>query len=303
MTGYVAPVPGQVITCEPGVQCVLAPNPSAMTGPGTNTYVLGEGSVAVIDPGPEDADHFLALCAALDGREVSHIFVTHSHLDHSPLARRLSDEFAAPVLAYGDTFAGRSPVMAKLAAAGMAGGGEGLDHAFQPDVKVSDGEMVAGDGWALAVHHTPGHLGNHIALAWNDAVFVGDMVMAWSTSLVSPPDGDMTDFLASCAKLRALDARVFYSGHGAPVTAPNDRIDALVAHRSARTEALLQVLANEGPLSVPALVRAIYTDVNPALYEAAGRNVFAHLVALYETGQVGATPTLSPEAVFALQQG
>lgn len=273
-----------------------------MTGPGTNTYVLGERSVAVIDPGPQDERHLAAIEAALAGREVSHIIVTHSHLDHSPLAGPLSQRTGAPVLAFGDTYSGRSPIMVLLAEAGMAGGGEGLDHAFAPDVVIKDGQEIIGDGWTLGVHHTPGHLGNHVSLSWNDAVFVGDTVMAWSTSLVSPPDGDMSDFLVSCAKLRALNARVFYSGHGDPVVAPNDRIDALVAHRAARTDAIVHALSHQGPSTVAALVRAIYVDVDPALYEAAGRNVFAHLVALHGEGRVGATPALSPEAVFALQQ-
>lgn len=295
------PQPGDVTPLAEGLQCILAPNPSPMTGPGTNTYILGDQSVAVIDPGPKDKAHLEAILAALLGRTVSHIIVTHSHLDHSPLARPLAEATGAPVVAFGDTFAGRSAVMTQLAKAGMAGGGEGLDHSFQPDIVVHDSAEIMGDGWALTVLHTPGHLGNHISLQWGDAIFVGDMVMGWSTSLVSPPDGDMADFLASCATLRARNARIFYSGHGAPVTDPNGRLEELVAHRMARTEAILNAL-NAGPQGVIDLVKTIYTDINPGLYAAAGRNVFAHLVALVTAGKVRADPELSPEAVFALQQ-
>ncbi len=292
--------PGQVVALEPGLQMLLAPNPSPMTGPGTNTYIVGEGRVAVIDPGPRSTAHLDALQTALAGRQVSHIIVTHSHLDHSPLARPLSEATGAPVLAFGDTFAGRTPVMAALAAKGMAGGGEGLDHAFAPDVIVRDGTTVQGADWDLGVIHTPGHLGNHISLVWGDAVFVGDMVMGWSTSLVSPPDGDMTDFMSSCETLKRLDARVFYSGHGAPITSPSTRVEELMAHRHARTAAICDALRDR-PMPVAQIVDHVYADLNPALKPAAGRNVFAHLVALVTDGQVAAKPDLSPDAVFTLQ--
>ncbi|MEL6573500.1 MAG: MBL fold metallo-hydrolase [Pseudomonadota bacterium] len=301
MTLIDPPLPGEVTQLTPELQCILAPNPSPMTGPGTNTYIFGDRIVAVIDPGPNDASHFGAIQAALSDRVVSHIFVTHSHLDHSPLARPLADATGAPIVAFGDTFAGRSDVMTQLANAGMTGGGEGLDHSFRPDMLVTDEEIVEVDGKELTVLHTPGHLGNHISLRWGDAIFVGDTVMAWSTSLVSPPDGDMADFLRSCERLRAQDARIFYSGHGAPITAPNARLDELIAHRIARTAAILTAL-RAGPASVMDLVKTIYTDIDQALYVAAGRNVFAHLVALVTAGQVSAQPMLSPEAVFALQQ-
>lgn len=289
--------PGQLVDLEPGLAMILADNPSPMTGPGTNTYLLGGQSLAVIDPGPLDMGHLDAILVGIAGRPVSHIIVTHSHLDHSPLARPLAERTGAPVLAFGDTYAGRTAVMADLAGKGMAGGGEGLDLDFQPDRFIADGDQIAGEGWALRVIHTPGHLGNHISLTWDDAVFVGDMVMGWSTSLVSPPDGDMGDFMASCAKLRDLDARVFYSGHGAPISDPRGRVNELMAHRDARTAAILEVLQS-GELTVPEIVNRVYADLDPALAGAAGRNVFAHLVDLVDQGRVRALPELSPEAWF-----
>lgn len=283
---------------EPDLGLVLAPNPSPMTGLGTNTYLLGRDSLAVIDPGPASDAHLAALIAAIDGRTVSHIIVTHSHLDHSPLARPLADHTGAPVLAFGDTYAGRSDVMTALADSGMAGGGEGLDHNFAPDVLVKDGDTIKGQGWNLSVIHTPGHLGNHIALGWNDAIFVGDLVMGWSTSLVSPPDGDMTDFLASCARLRDVPARVHYSGHGAPITSPHARLTELINHRESRTAQILAIL-QDGPQDVAQIVQAIYVDLHPRLHIIAGRNVFAHLVDLYVENIVRTDGALHPEAIFS----
>lgn len=302
MDDLFAAEPGQPIDLRPGLQMVLAPNPSPMTGPGTNTYLLGSDSLAIIDPGPASDAHLAALMQVIGGRRVSHIIVTHSHLDHSPLAKPLSDQTGAPVLAFGDTTAGRSPVMTRLASEGMAGGGEGLDLHFQPDVLVSDGEVIVGTDWTLKVMHTPGHLGNHIALVWDDAVFVGDLVMGWSTSLVSPPDGDMEDFLNSCRRLAGVAASVHYSGHGAPIQDPDTRLATLIKHREARTSAILGALGS-GPATVPGLVNRIYEGLAPGLAGAAGRNVFAHLVALETQGRVAADPRLHPDALFALTGG
>ena len=200
------PVPGVAEELSPGLRRILAPNPSPMTFRGTNTYLVGTTELAVIDPGPASEPHLQAIMKALaPGQRVTHVFVTHSHLDHSPLARALSDETGAPVLAFGDSLAGRSTVMEQLAATGMVAGGEGVDHDFTPDRGLKDGETVNGSGWTLEVIHTPGHLGNHIALGWGDICFTGDHVMGWASSLVSPPEGDLTDFMASCRRLRARE--------------------------------------------------------------------------------------------------
>lgn len=293
--------PGTPYQLEPGLDVVLAPNPSPMTGPGTNTYILGRTTLAIIDPGPMDNDHLMALLAAIDGRPVSHIFVTHSHLDHSPLAKPLSDAVYAPVYAFGDSFAGRSDVMQSLSQSGLHGGGEGLDHDFAPDVIVSDGQQFSGPDWHVEVVHTPGHLGNHIALKWQDAVFVGDLVMGWSTSLVSPPDGDMTDFLKSCEKLLQMPARVHYSGHGAPILDPHQRLSDLIAHRQSRSAQIMEALAT-GPRTVVDIVDEIYVDLDGRLKTAAGRNVLAHLVDLYVKKLVAPVGSLSADVAFELRQ-
>jgi glyoxylase-like metal-dependent hydrolase (beta-lactamase superfamily II) len=284
-------------TLRPGLDRVLAPNPSPMTESGTNSYVLGERTLCIIDPGPDMEPHRAALMAAIDGRKVSHIIVTHSHLDHSALAPRLSDTVGAPVLAYGPAGSGRSAVMKRLAASGLRSGGEGIDTAFQPDATLSCGEVIAGDGWQLRVIHTPGHLGNHICLRWEDALFTGDHAMGWASTLVSPPDGDLTDFMASCERLLAEGSTSLYPGHGAVVTDGPARLRALVAHRLQRESQILAHL-DKGPQTPQRLTEQIYTDIPSALLPAAQRNILAHLIDLQERNLVTANPAPSESARF-----
>jgi glyoxylase-like metal-dependent hydrolase (beta-lactamase superfamily II) len=294
------PVIGAADMLEPGLRRIVAPNPSPMTYRGTNTYLIGTRDLAVIDPGPASETHLAAILGAVGpDQRISHIVVTHTHLDHSPLARTLSQACGAPVLAFGAAEAGRSAVMADLASAGLAGGGEGVDHAFRPDEQLADGAVISGSDWALEVIHTPGHIGNHIALGWKDACFTADHVMGWASSLVSPPDGDLTDFMASCARLQTRDWRVFYPGHGAPVAEPARRLDWLVAHRLSREAAIVDRLET-GPMTARALAQAIYTDTPAALLGAAERNVFAHLVDLYGKSRVSPDGALAADAVFRL---
>lgn len=285
---------------EPGLRRIVAPNPSPMTYRGTNTYLLGTGDIAVIDPGPSSVPHLEAILGAIGtDQRISHIIVTHSHLDHSPLARPLATRTGAPVLAFGSAFAGRSEVMQTLAERGLMGGGEGIDTGFVPDETLADGATLTANGWTLEALHTPGHIGNHLCLAWGDACFCADHVMGWASSLVSPPDGDLTDFMASCARLQARDWRVFYPGHGAPVDDPAARVDWLVAHRLAREAAILEALA-DGPADAVTLAERIYTETPHALLGAATRNVLAHLVDL--TGKSRVTPLgeLKADALFSL---
>lgn len=284
---------------QAGLRRVVAPNPSPMTFRGTNTYILGERELCVIDPGPESEAHLAAILGAVgDGQAITHVVVTHAHLDHSPLAARLAAEVGCKVWAFGGPQAGRSAVMKDLAARGMAGGGEGVDASFAPDVVVAEGDVIAGDGWRLEVIHTPGHYGNHIALAWGDACFVGDHVMGWASSLVSPPDGDLTDFMHSCAKLQAREWRVFHAGHGAPIEDPQGRLDWLVGHRLGREREILDALV-AGADTAEGLARRIYTETPAALLPAATRNVFAHLVDLSGKNIVRPEGALHAEAVFA----
>lgn len=293
-----APAVGQPETLGPGIRRILAPNPSPMTFHGTNTYLIGRRDLAVIDPGPPSDAHLAAILAALGpGQRISHILVTHAHADHSSLARPLARMTGAPVLAYGPADAGRSAAMRALAEAGGLGGGEGVDRGFAPDIALADGARVDGDGWTLTAMWTPGHFGNHLCLALGNAVFTGDLVMGWASSLVSPPDGDLTDFMASCQRLRQVGAAVLHAGHGAPIEAPTARIDWLIAHRLAREAAILERLA-DGPATPATLARTIYADIPEALLPAASRNVLAHLIDLTGRGLCTSRGALRADGVF-----
>ncbi|MEM9901644.1 MAG: MBL fold metallo-hydrolase [Pseudomonadota bacterium] len=291
--------PARAEEIEPGLRVVRAPNPSPMTFTGTNTWIVGARSVALIDPGPDLPAHFDAIRASLAGRTVAAILVTHAHRDHSTLAPRLARETGAPIYAAGDMTGRRRPIMAELAAAGLVGGGEGVDRAFAPDHVLEDGGEVCGPGWRLAALATPGHTSDHLAFTQGDRVFTGDHVMGWASSLVSPPDGDLRAFLASCHRLKAVQARRFFPGHGDPVDAPAARLDWLIAHRERRTAQILAALA-AGPATPAALTRAIYTDIDAGLLPAAERNVLAHLIALSEDARVAPRGALSATVEFDL---
>ncbi|MFV2002316.1 MAG: MBL fold metallo-hydrolase [Paracoccaceae bacterium] len=293
--------PAALQSPETGVRRVLADNGSPMTDWGTNTYLLGEGRVAVIDPGPDDPAHLRAIIAALArGERISHIFVTHAHRDHSALARPLALATGAPVLAFGDALAGRSAAINALAADGLAGGGEGIDRSFCPDETLSDGQTVTCPGWSLSCLHTPGHMANHMCFASGDAVFTGDHVMGWASTLISPPDGDLGAFMRSCRRLAERADRVYYPGHGAPVSEPAGRIRWLMQHRRRGAQQILSALG-EGLHDIDAIAAHIYHDVPGALLPAASRNVFAHLIDLVEQSRVKAVPHAALQARYFLK--
>ena len=278
------------------IRRVLAPNPSPMTHTGTNTWIVGQGRVAVIDPGPVLPAHLAAILAALaPGETVSHIFVTHAHADHSALAAALKAATGAPVFGFGPASAGRSARMALIE--GGIGGGEGLDHGFVPDALLADGDGVEGSGWHLTALHTPGHIGGHLCLTLGTLAFTGDHVMGWAPSLVSPPDGDMAAYMASLRRLAGGAWTRFLPGHGDPVDDPATRLAALIAHRQGREAQILRVLS-AGPLTLAALVAIVYADTARALHPAAMRNALAHLIDLADRHLVTATPALSPDATF-----
>lgn len=297
-------IPGVIPAMIEGLRCITAPNPSPMTFTGTQTYLLGEGSVVVIDPGPALPAHLKAIMAALaPGERVAQILVTHSHLDHSPLARVLSEATGAPVLAAGPSGWGRRPVMQILAEGGAIGGGEGVDMEFLPDTQIAEGCVIDGPWGRIEVLETPGHMANHLGFAWGDALFTGDLVMGWSTSLVSPPDGDMTAFYASVTRLAARSDRLYLPGHGEAVTNPQTRAAELLAHRRGRETQILAALNLTGPATADALARHIYTDVSPDLLPAAARNVLAHLIDLSDRGFVTVTETAGRDWEFAHKSG
>lgn len=282
------------------IRCLLAPNPSPMTGPGTNTFLLGEGEVAVIDPGPDDPAHLRAILGALGpGERIAAILVTHPHLDHSALVPALARETGAGVFGFGPAGSGRSARLRALAA-GDPGSGEGADSGFRPDRRLSGGEVLALPGMALRVVATPGHMAEHLAFGWGEVLFVGDLVMAWAPSLIAPPDGDMGDYLASLAHVAAGPWRRLLPAHGAPVEAPRIRIAELVAHRHAREAQVLAALA-AGPATPDGIAARVYPDIAPALRAAARRSAFAHLVDLAGRGIVEADPRPALHATFRLR--
>ncbi|WP_334176252.1 MBL fold metallo-hydrolase [Pseudoxanthobacter sp.] len=276
---------GRAVEVAPGVRRLTARNPGPFTFHGTNTYLVGEQEIAVIDPGPDDEAHVAAIVAAAGGRPVSAIVVTHTHRDHSPAAARLAALTGAP------TF-GEGPHRPARPGAGGAGAGEASgDMAFRPDRVLADGDSVSGAGFRLSAVATPGHTANHLAFALEGTgvLFSGDHVMAWSTTVVAPPDGDMGDYMASLARLGARNDRLCLPGHGGAVTEPAAHIAGLTAHRLAREAAILDAVVR-GAHDVPAIVAAVYRGLDPRLVAAAGLSVSAHLQALADRGLVTTAP-------------
>jgi glyoxylase-like metal-dependent hydrolase (beta-lactamase superfamily II) len=262
---------GKIERLGPLVRRILAPNPSPFTFTGTQTYLVGEGEVAVIDPGPDLAEHVAALVSALDGEQVSAIVCTHTHRDHSPASRPLQAATGAPIVGCAPLTIDDDGPRADAA----------FDADYRPDRVLGDGERIAGPGWTLEAVSTPGHTSNHLcfALPEAEALFTGDHVMGWSTTVVAPPDGDMADYMASLDKLLAREDRVYYPAHGPAVEAPRDHVSRLVEHRRMRETQIVEHLrAGEGRIG--AMVAAMYRDVDPRLHPAAGRSVLAHLVDL-----------------------
>lgn len=283
----------------PLIRRLRAPNPSPLTGTGTNTYLVGTMDLAVIDPGPDLPDHQTAILGALSpGQRISHILVTHAHHDHSALAPLMSQATGAPIFAYGTALDGRSARMSRLAPV-LPTAAEGLDRLFRPDHRLVDGESITGPDWQITAIHTPGHLGGHICFALGDTLFSGDHVMGWSTTLVSPPDGDMGDYMTSLRRLQSQRWSLLLPGHGDPVTDPADRIATLIAHRLTREAQILAALT-QGPGKIPSLAAHIYHDTPAHLLPAAERNVLAHLIDLAERNLVIAHPALHPDAEFRL---
>jgi glyoxylase-like metal-dependent hydrolase (beta-lactamase superfamily II) len=269
---------GQVDQVSPLIRRVIANNPGPFTFTGTGTYIIGKDEgVAVIDPGPDQPEHLQAILDATRGERISHILITHHHLDHSPLARPLAAASGAVV--YGCA-------VTELPTEDGVRTEAGYDR-FTPDVSVCGGATIAGTGWTFEAIPTPGHTSNHIcyALAEENACFTGDHIMGWSTTVVSPPDGDMADYLASLDAIQARNFKTLWPTHGPPITEPGPFIDGYRAHRMERERQILAQLA-AGKSRIGDMVPAMYVGVDARLYPAAGRSVLAHMVQLVKTGRV-----------------
>ncbi|HEY0218284.1 MAG TPA: MBL fold metallo-hydrolase [Afipia sp.] len=274
--------PGVIDEPITGVRRLLCNNPGPFTFTGTNSYIVGKGNVAIIDPGPDDDTHLNALLDAVRGETVTHIFVTHTHLDHSPGVPRIKAATGATVYAEGPHRASRPKYASE-----MRSSESGADRAFRPDVVMKDGEVVSGDGWRLEAVTTPGHTANHVAFAWPERgiTFVGDHVMGWSTSIVAPPDGSMVDYMASLEKLTRRNEQLYFSGHGPEIPDAVRFVQFMIRHRRAREASILHRLA-KGEADIPAIVRASYIGIDPRLMGAAGYSVLAHLEDLVARGIV-----------------
>jgi glyoxylase-like metal-dependent hydrolase (beta-lactamase superfamily II) len=274
-------VPGKVDAPMPGVRRILCNNPSPFTFKGTVSYIIGRGKVAIVDPGPDDPAHNAALLDAVRGETVTHIFVTHTHRDHSPGVPAIKAATGATVMAEGPHRVSR-PL--------HVGDGPRMessnDTEFKPDRALADGEVVQGDGWTVEAITTPGHTANHMAFAFKEAdvVFSGDHVMAWSTPVVSPPDGSMGDYMASLQKLAKRTEPVYFPGHGGAVNNAPRFVAAYILHRKAREASILNRLS-KGETDIPDLVGSIYANLDPRLVKAAGMSVLAHLEDLVARGE------------------
>lgn len=285
--------PGVTTALSPRIRRVLADNPSPFTFKGTSSFIVGHGQVAIIDPGPDSDTHLAALLAAVKGETVSHILVTHSHLDHSPLARRLKKATGAVIVGHGPVV-GQAPPDA-----GAPGLDASIDADFDPDIKLRHGEVISGRDWSLEGVFTPGHMSNHMSYALNEekTLFCGDHVMAWATSVIAPPDGNMGQYFASLRLLLERDDELYHPGHGPSRRDPKTLVRAYLVHRKMREEAIMTRL-RAGDRSLEEIVRANYADIDPRLHAAAGLSTLAHIEYLIERGLVREGPGGAAKAQY-----
>src|SRR5271168_2117334 len=274
--------PGQATDVAPRVRAVVADNPGPFTFKGTVSYIIGRGKVAIVDPGPDDDAHIAALLDAVRGETVTDIFVTHTHRDHSPAVPKVKAATGATVFAQGPHRLARPLHIGETRRLDAS-----ADMDFRPDVALADGEVVSGDGWTLQAVTTPGHTANHMAFAFKEAdlLFAGDHVMAWSTTIVAPPDGAMSDYMASLAKLGARSEPLYLSGHGAPVREAPRYVRFLIRHRQGREASILHRLG-KGAADIPTIVKAVYIGLDARLVGAAALSTLAHLEDLVARGVV-----------------
>jgi len=275
-------VPGRPAEVAPNVRALVANNPGPFTFKGTVSYIIGHGKVAILDPGPDDPAHIAALLDAVRGETVTDIFVTHTHRDHSPAVPAIKATTGATVYAEGPHRPARPLHIGEANPLDAS-----ADLGFRPDIALADGDVVTGNGWTIEAIATPGHTANHMAYAFRegDLIFSGDHVMAWSTSIVAPPDGAMSDYMASLEKLARRSEPVYLPGHGGPVRDAPRFVQSYIAHRQGREASILRRLG-KGAADIPTLVRAIYIGIDPRMAGAAGLSVLAHLEDLVARGVV-----------------
>ncbi|EQB30562.1 MBL fold metallo-hydrolase [Sphingobium ummariense] len=270
---------GILMTLSPLVGRVLAPNPSPFTYTGTQSYLVGTDDLAVIDPGPAEPAHLDALTSAIAGRKVVAILCTHTHRDHSPAAQPLGEATGAPIIGCAPLTLDDDGPRADAA----------FDASYRPDRVLADGERLTGEGWTLEAVATPGHTSNHLcfALPEEKALFTGDHVMGWSTSVISPPDGDMTAYMRSMQRLADRDDAIYYPAHGEPVDNPQRLVRGMMGHRKQREGQIIRYLTRNGASGIPDMVSEMYRGIDPRLHGAAGRSVLAHLIDLDQRGMAG----------------
>lgn len=295
MIPYVRQIEFEYGRCDqvsPLIRRVICNNPGPFTYVGTGTYIVGRGEVAVIDPGPDDAVHLEAILAATSGEKISHIVITHHHSDHSPLAAPLQAVTGAPIYGCAVVSHDEDDGGVKMEA--------GHDLAFRPDVSLCGGGEVSGPGWTLEAIPTPGHTSNHLcyALAEETCLFSGDHIMGWSTTVITPPDGDMTDYLASLELIKARRFSTLWPTHGPPIRDVAAFIDGYIAHRQERVDQILNALTT-GPAKISELVPRLYTDVDAKLWPAASRSMLAAMIHLVRKGQLAAESD-GPDGAYRL---
>jgi len=287
---------GERVELLPGLCRVTARNPGPFTFHGTNSYILGQKHLVVVDPGPADEEHVNTLLSLMDGAQIEAILVTHTHVDHSPAARILQARSGAKIIGCAPHHAARALMEGEVNPLDASG-----DKDYAPDQEYQDGDVFEAAGITFEAIATPGHTANHMcfALLGEDVLISGDHVMAWSTSIVAAPDGSMRDYMASIEKLLARSETTYLPGHGGLVSNALTYVDQLKQHRLSREASILNELGTK-PRSIPEIVAKLYADVDPKLHGAAGLSVFAHLEDLTERGQTTADPSLALDATFRL---
>jgi len=289
-------LPDTVDEPMPGLRRVMANNPGPFTFKGTMSYIIGRGEVAIVDPGPDDPAHIGALLDAVRGESVSAIFVTHTHRDHSPAVPAIKAATGATVYAEGPHRPARPLHIGEHNPLDASG-----DHDFRPDVALKDGDVVSGDGWTIEAVATPGHTANHMAYAWKEknVLFAGDHVMGWATTIVAPPDGAMSDYMASLEKLARRKETVYFPGHGPAIPDAPRFVNYYILHRKAREASILHRLG-KGATDIPTIVRAIYIGIDPRLTGAAGLSVLAHMEDLVARGLVETDGECAIDGIYRL---